>query len=191
MNQATGISKNLPTPTVDVVAAQMKLRRETLRSLLYTSNSVAGSDTLPATLLERRQHALRAATMNSDPIKNGESNAQSRRQSQHTTAPPNAVASVLGVIGEGLLQGWWQAHPARAAAQVAKSLLNDQARHHPKRLIAVGAAFGSAIVIIKPWRRFNMSKLLLSAVAGSNTGVVAKFFGVDRNDKARDSQLRD
>ncbi len=191
MNQPTPVSPTLPAPESTVVAAQMKARREELKRLLASPNSPQtgdsgqSRDTYDPRHQERRGNAVGF---------NGDSRTpQDTDFAQHPqpkSGAPNAVASVLSVIGEGLLQGWWHAHPARAVAQVATSLLSDQARLHPKRLILAGAVFGSAVVLIKPWRRLNVGKMLLTAVAGGGTGLVAKLLGVASATQSKDSGTR-
>ncbi len=183
MNQSTPVNSELPTSQSVVIATEMKARREALRRLLTASSG--SNDTFSEAMLDRRQHLRNVATTNLDPARNSSAGGQNRQQSQPSQAVPSAVTSVLSVIGEGLVQGWWHGHPARAVAQVASSLLHDQARQHPLRLIAASAVLGSAVVILKPWRRFNVGKLLLSAVAGSSTGVVAKLLGVAGSDDAK------
>lgn len=191
MNQPTQINTALPTPQTVVVAAQMKARREELQRLLIGPNaSHAASGGQSSDTHDAQQYEGRDSAVNFKADKRRTPNAELGHQSQSRSDAPNAVASVLSVIGEGLLQGWWHAHPARAVAQVATSLLSDQARLHPKRLIIAGAVLGSAVVMLKPWRRLNVTKLLLTAVAGGGSGMVAKLLGVASNTQPKDSRPR-
>lgn len=191
MNQPTPVSPTLPASESTVVAAQMKARREELKRLLTSPNSPqAGGSGQSRDTYDPQHHERRGNAVGFNGDSRTLPDADFAKHPQPKSDAPNAVASVLSVIGEGLLQGWWHAHPARAVAQVATSLLSDQARLHPKRLILAGAVFGSAVVLIKPWRRLNVGKMLLTAVAGGGTGVVAKLLGVASTTQSKDSRTR-
>lgn len=62
---------------------------------------------------------------------------------------------------------WWHRHPASAAVELARPLLNDYARAHPFNLLGISVAAGAALVVIKPWRMISASTLVVAAVKSS------------------------
>lgn len=59
---------------------------------------------------------------------------------------------------------WWRHHPVTMAVDVAKPVLGRYARGHPFKLLAVAAAAGVAIVVIRPWRLLSVGGILLATV---------------------------
>ncbi|WP_156955305.1 hypothetical protein [Polaromonas glacialis] len=74
--------------------------------------------------------------------------------------------SVLGRIRYAARM-WWHRHPASAAVELARPLLNDYARAHPFNLLGISVAAGAAVVVIKPWRMISASALVVAAVKSS------------------------
>lgn len=63
-----------------------------------------------------------------------------------------------GSVARNVAQRWWQRHPANAVGQLARPLLQQYAHREPVKLMAVAAATGAVLVVLRPWR-------LLSATA--------------------------
>lgn len=80
--------------------------------------------------------------------------AQAQNSSQTTT---NSTSSEnLGVVllqaARNLVDVWWERHPANVAIQVGAPLLERTVRRKPMQALAVSAAVGAAIFVLKPWR---------------------------------------
>ena len=96
----------------------------------------------------------------------------------HSTDTPQSKASIWLPIGKTLLAQWWQHHPARIGIQIAEQSIEKQARAHPIALLAVGAVLGSAIVMIKPWRRTGIASLVAGVVGAKSAGSLSKILEI-------------
>ena len=57
-------------------------------------------------------------------------------------------------------QLWWRAHPGHLALTLAEPALAAYGRAHPLKLLALSAATGAALVLVRPWRRVSAARLL-------------------------------
>lgn len=55
---------------------------------------------------------------------------------------------------------WWRRHPANAACQLARPVLQRFAEDRPGRLMAVAAGTGALVVLVKPWRLLSVTAVL-------------------------------
>lgn len=97
------------------------------------------------------------------------------------TATPlkgDAADNPLLMIGKLLFAQWWQRHPAHSAANIAQDALADQAVRNPLCVVATGAALGSALVLLKPWRHIGLASSLFSVFAANRSGILARAFDV-------------
>ena len=62
---------------------------------------------------------------------------------------------------------WWHRHPASAAVELARPLLNDYARAHPFNLLGISVAAGAALVVVRPWRMISAGTLVVAAIKSS------------------------
>ena len=67
-----------------------------------------------------------------------------------------------------LMQRWWRRHPANAAGQLARPLLERYAREQPGRLMAAAAGAGALVVLVKPWRLLSVTALLAALLKTSD-----------------------
>jgi len=67
-----------------------------------------------------------------------------------------------------MAERWWRRHPAHAAAQLARPLLEHYARKEPAKLMAVAAATGAVLVLVKPWRLLSVTAVLAAALKTSD-----------------------
>ena len=68
---------------------------------------------------------------------------------------------------------WWRGHPLHVGATVITPVVNDYVRRKPVATLAVAAAAGAALVLIRPWRIASVSALGMSLVRSSNLPVMA------------------
>ncbi|OUM01341.1 hypothetical protein [Variovorax sp. JS1663] len=67
-----------------------------------------------------------------------------------------------------LAQRWWRRHPANAAGQLARPLLERYAREQPTRLMAAAAGAGALVVLVKPWRLLSVTAVLAALLKTSD-----------------------
>ena len=60
--------------------------------------------------------------------------------------------STGALAAQRLVNAWWRRHPLHVVADIGEPLLEKYARRHPYRLLAIAAALGAAVVVLKPWR---------------------------------------
>lgn len=65
------------------------------------------------------------------------------------------------------IRTWWRHHPANFAVSVAQPLLGRYASQSPFQLLAISAAVGAAIVVIKPWKLVSMGGIALATLKSS------------------------
>ncbi|WP_077001072.1 hypothetical protein [Variovorax sp. KK3] len=63
-------------------------------------------------------------------------------------------------VGRQVARRWWQRHPANAATQLARPLLERYAREQPGKLIAGAAGTGALLVLVKPWRLLSVTAVV-------------------------------
>jgi hypothetical protein len=91
-----------------------------------------------------------------------------------TQVEPQAKLDILLPLGKTLLAKWWSQHPARIGIDLAEQAITKQGSEHPIGLLAVGAALGCAVVIVKPWRRIGLASLLVSVIGAKSAGSLSK-----------------
>ena len=69
------------------------------------------------------------------------------------------VATAALSAGQQLLRAWWARHPARMALTIGTPLLTRYAKRKPLQVLALAAAVGAAVVVLRPWR-WNRTRLL-------------------------------
>lgn len=63
---------------------------------------------------------------------------------------------------------WWRRHPANAVGQLARPVLDRCARDQPGKLLAVAAASGALIVLVRPWRLLSAGALVAALMKSSD-----------------------
>jgi hypothetical protein len=88
-------------------------------------------------------------------------------------APAHEAASrgrdnIWSSVARGVVQRWWRRHPAHAAGQLARPVLEHYARTEPVKLMAVAAATGAVLVLVKPWRLLSLTAVLAAVLKTSD-----------------------
>jgi hypothetical protein len=88
-------------------------------------------------------------------------------------APAREAASrgrdnIWSSVARGVVQRWWRRHPAHAAGQLARPVLEHYARTEPAKLMAVAAATGAVLVLVKPWRLLSLTAVLAAVLKTSD-----------------------
>ncbi len=65
-------------------------------------------------------------------------------------------------------QRWWRRHPANAVGQLARPVIDRYARDQPGKLVAVAAASGAVIVLIRPWRLLSAGAIVAALMKSSD-----------------------
>jgi hypothetical protein len=71
-------------------------------------------------------------------------------------------------MARNVVQRWWRRHPANAAGQLARPLIERYAREQPVKLIAAAAGTGALIVLIRPWRLLSITAVLAAVLKTSD-----------------------
>jgi len=75
-------------------------------------------------------------------------------------------------MARSMTERWWRRHPAHAAGQLARPVLEHYARKEPAKLMAAAAATGAAIVLLKPWRLLSFTAVLAAVLKTSDVADV-------------------
>lgn len=67
-----------------------------------------------------------------------------------------------------LTRRWWRRHPVNAVGQLARPLLERCAREQPAKLVAVAAATGAALALIRPWRLLSITAVVAAVLKTSD-----------------------
>ena len=101
--------------------------------------------------------------------------ASSRTTRQHRSAnTKNNVNAIdwMGLAKAGVAS-WWRDHPLHVGVIVLEPVVADYVRRKPVTTLAVAAAAGAALVLIRPWRITSVTALGMSLVRSSNLPVMA------------------
>ena len=63
---------------------------------------------------------------------------------------------------------WWRRHPANAVGQLARPVLDRFARDQPAKLVAVAAAAGALLVLLRPWRLLSAGAVVAALMKSSD-----------------------
>lgn len=63
---------------------------------------------------------------------------------------------------------WWRRHPANAAGQLARPLLERYAKQQPVKLVATAAVAGALIVLLRPWRLLSVTAVVAAVMKSSD-----------------------
>ena len=82
------------------------------------------------------------------------------------------VIDWTGLVKAGVAT-WWRNHPLHVGAVVLEPVVADYVRRKPVTTLAVAAAAGAALVLIRPWRIASVTALGMSLMRSSNLPVMA------------------
>ncbi|MDQ0568700.1 hypothetical protein QFZ42_000534 [Variovorax paradoxus] len=88
-------------------------------------------------------------------------------------------------MARSMTERWWRRHPAHAAGQLARPLLEHYARKEPAKLMAIAAATGAAIVLIRPWRLLSFTAVLAAVLKTSDVADVVNTLMQQKNTSPR------
>jgi hypothetical protein len=71
-------------------------------------------------------------------------------------------------VARNVVQRWWRRHPANAAGQLARPLVERYGREQPAKLVAAAAGAGALIVLIRPWRLLSITAVLAAVLKTSD-----------------------
>ncbi|WP_162583606.1 hypothetical protein [Variovorax sp. PBS-H4] len=97
----------------------------------------------------------------------------SSEQVDEPDAPPVGRETIIdriawAAVGRNVVQRWWRRHPANAAGQLARPLIERYAREQPVKLIAAAAGTGALIVLVRPWRLLSITAVLAAVLKTSD-----------------------
>ncbi|MDB5861458.1 MAG: hypothetical protein JWQ76_5147 [Ramlibacter sp.] len=62
---------------------------------------------------------------------------------------------------------WWRYHPAHMVVELASPLMQSYARRRPLQLLAISAAAGAALTIVRPWKLISLTTLAVAVLKSS------------------------
>ncbi|WP_093164077.1 hypothetical protein [Variovorax sp. YR216] len=71
-------------------------------------------------------------------------------------------------VANHVVRRWWRRHPANAAGQLARPVLERYAREQPAKLVAAAAATGALVVLVRPWRLLSITAILAAVLKTSD-----------------------
>lgn len=88
-------------------------------------------------------------------------------------------------MARSMAERWWRRHPAHAAGQLARPLLERYARKQPAKLMAIAAATGAVIVLVRPWRLLSFTAVLAAVLKTSDLADVVNTLMQQKNTSPR------
>lgn len=80
--------------------------------------------------------------------------------------PADPGAGWLGHMRHAV-RTWWRYHPAHMAVDLTSPLLRSYARRRPVQLLAISAAAGATLVLVRPWKLISATTLLVAVLKSS------------------------
>lgn len=77
-------------------------------------------------------------------------------------------AQLWSSVGLSMAQRWWRRHPAHAVGQLARPVIEHYAHKEPAKLMAIAAATGALLVLVKPWRLLSTTAVLAAVLKTSD-----------------------
>jgi hypothetical protein len=90
----------------------------------------------------------------------------------HDGTGRRASGNVWLSMSRSVAERWWRRHPAHAVGQLARPLLESYARKKPAKLMAIAAATGAVVVLVKPWRLLSVTAVLAAVLKTSDVADV-------------------
>lgn len=130
-----------------------------------------------------RRHEHRGAERYADP--------QQDAQDEDATARPRARSGGRGAGRRGpagwlhhaqhVARSWWRHHPASTGLELVTPALSSYAARKPVQYLAIAAAAGALIMVVRPWRLISVTGLIVAIVKSSQLSsvVMAAMSGAD------------
>lgn len=146
-------------PSAPIAGAPPLVVPRPMDALIDTMNSRRAS--LHASL-EKQNHSSTSTNNSAQKDSTNSANFSALPDKNFENKP---AQSVWLFFVQWLFKRWWKHHPARHLLHVTESTVLRQAQQHPGKLLIVGAALGSALVLLKPWRHLGGWGSLVAAGA--------------------------
>jgi hypothetical protein len=88
-------------------------------------------------------------------------------------------------MARSMTERWWRRHPAHAMGQLARPVLERYARKEPAKLMAMAAATGAVLVLVRPWRLLSFTAVLAAVLKTSDVADVVNTLMQQRNTSPR------
>jgi hypothetical protein len=90
----------------------------------------------------------------------GPSGAMPRQGAAQRRGPPGGW---VDSAREGI-DNWWRYHPAHVAVDIARPALSSYARRKPVQYLAMAAAAGAVVLLLRPWKLISVTGVLVALV---------------------------
>ena len=109
---------------------------------------------------------------------------RARSGSPHRPRKPGLFDRIAWLpVARSMAERWWRRHPANAVGQLARPVLDRYAREQPAKLVAVAAAAGALIVLVRPWRLLSVGALVAAALKSSDIADMVTSVMRNKDDK--------
>ncbi len=146
-------------------------------------------DSRRALMRNMMRHRTSAQSENDEPAHEGSAPSGAYASSDQAAAAAGASSEGLKGLWRTLrrtARAWWRSHPAHLALEVGEPLLGKYAAANPKKLLAISAAIGGAVVLAKPWRLISVTGLLIAALRSTQmSGLLASLISSEPSDTGR------
>ena len=120
--------------------------------------------------VQQRLSSSRRALMNCLQGENHEHASSAGADSEEQSGVKSSLLSrsSYGFLARNMMARWWNRHPANAAGQLARPLLEHYARQKPVKLLIISAGIGALVILTKPWQLLSATALLATFLKTSN-----------------------
>lgn len=73
-----------------------------------------------------------------------------------------------GGVARKVVDRWWRRHPANAAGKLARPLIERYTRKQPAKVMALAAAAGALLVLVRPWRLLSVTAVVAALLKSSD-----------------------
>ena len=104
-----------------------------------------------------------------DPAREQHPYARQRERGEPDWTFPHEREGIAGWFGglKRALNAWWRHHPAHMGVELATPILSDYAHRRPVQYLAIAAAVGAVVVVVRPWRLITVGGLLAALLKSS------------------------
>jgi hypothetical protein len=90
----------------------------------------------------------------------GLSGATPRPRASQRRGPPGGWVDTA----RDAIDNWWRYHPAHVAVDIARPALSSYARRKPVQYLAMAAAAGAVVLLLRPWKLISVTGVLVALV---------------------------
>lgn len=135
-------------------------------------------------LAASRQAIVRHMTRDSQ-----SSDSRNEREFDEADDAARTHAKGTWAVVRGAMRSWWRHHPASAAFDLARPVIDKLAQEQPFKLLGIAAGVGVAAVVLRPWRLVSLGGIALATLKSSQlSGVLLSMLsGTGQNSERQEN----